>query len=76
MCGDGWDDNSDDNKAGGESEGNCLTDFNVLDDGGKDDFDAFLDSEITQVKIPMSGSAESLNLSAAAAIVIFHLANS
>ena len=38
--------------------------------------DAFLDSEITQVKIPMSGSAESLNLSAAAAIVIFHLANS
>jgi TrmH family RNA methyltransferase len=37
--------------------------------------DALIDSDVMQVKIPMSGNAESLNLAAAAAIVIFHLSH-
>jgi TrmH family RNA methyltransferase len=37
--------------------------------------DALIDSDVMQVKIPMSGNAESLNLDAAAAIVIFHLSH-
>ena len=36
--------------------------------------DTLLDEEVTQVYIPMKGSAESLNLSAAASIVMFYLA--
>jgi tRNA G18 (ribose-2'-O)-methylase SpoU len=35
--------------------------------------DALLDSDVVQVCIPMKGSAESLNLSAAASIVMFTL---
>ena len=37
--------------------------------------DALVGSDVMQVKIPMSGNAESLNLAAAAAIVIFHLSH-
>ena len=36
--------------------------------------DTLLDGEVVQVYIPMKGSAESLNLSAAASIVMFYLA--
>jgi TrmH family RNA methyltransferase len=36
--------------------------------------DTLLDGEVIQVHIPMKGSAESLNLSAAASIVMFYLA--
>jgi TrmH family RNA methyltransferase len=35
--------------------------------------DALIGSDVMQVSIPMTGNAESLNLAAAAAIVIFHL---
>ena len=46
MCGDGLDDidDTDDNKGGSESEGNWFNDFNLFDDGGKDNFDVFLAS--------------------------------
>jgi TrmH family RNA methyltransferase len=37
--------------------------------------DALIDSDVMQVSIPMTGNAESLNLAAAAAIVIFHLSH-
>jgi len=37
--------------------------------------DALIGSDVMQVSIPMTGNAESLNLAAAAAIVIFHLSH-
>jgi TrmH family RNA methyltransferase len=37
--------------------------------------DALIDADVMQVSIPMTGNAESLNLAAAAAIVIFHLSH-
>ena len=37
--------------------------------------DALTGADVMQVKIPMTGNAESLNLAAAAAIVIFHLSH-
>ena len=37
--------------------------------------DALIESDVLQVSIPMTGNAESLNLAAAAAIVIFHLSH-
>ena len=37
--------------------------------------DALIGADVMQVSIPMSGNAESLNLAAAAAIVIFHLSH-
>ena len=37
--------------------------------------DALIGSDVMQVSIPMTGTAESLNLAAAAAIVIFHLSH-
>jgi TrmH family RNA methyltransferase len=37
--------------------------------------DALIDTDVMQVSIPMTGNAESLNLAAAAAIVIFHLSH-
>ena len=37
--------------------------------------DALIHSDVMQVSIPMTGNAESLNLAAAAAIVIFHLSH-
>ena len=37
--------------------------------------DALIGSDVIQVSIPMTGNAESLNLAAAAAIVIFHLSH-
>jgi TrmH family RNA methyltransferase len=37
--------------------------------------DALIDADVMHVSIPMSGNAESLNLAAAAAIVIFHLSH-
>ena len=37
--------------------------------------DALIDADVLQVSIPMNGNAESLNLAAAAAIVIFHLSH-
>ena len=37
--------------------------------------DALIESDVMQVSIPMTGNAESLNLAAAAAIVIFHLSH-
>jgi TrmH family RNA methyltransferase len=37
--------------------------------------DALIESDVLQVRIPMTGNAESLNLAAAAAIVIFHLSH-
>jgi TrmH family RNA methyltransferase len=37
--------------------------------------DALIGADVMQVSVPMSGNAESLNLAAAAAIVIFHLSH-
>ena len=50
--------------------GNCIAIFGNEARG----IDTLLDEEVTQVYIPMKGSAESLNLSAAASIVMFYLA--
>ena len=36
--------------------------------------DTLVDGDVTKVNIPMKGNAESLNLSAAASIVMFYLA--
>jgi len=50
--------------------GNCIAIFGNEARG----IDTLLDGEVIQVHIPMKGSAESLNLSAAASIVMFYLA--
>jgi TrmH family RNA methyltransferase len=50
--------------------GNCIAIFGNEARG----IDTLLDGEVIQVHIPMKGNAESLNLSAAASIVMFYLA--
>jgi TrmH family RNA methyltransferase len=50
--------------------GNCIAIFGNEARG----IDTVLDGEVIQVHIPMKGNAESLNLSAAASIVMFYLA--
>ncbi len=52
-------------------EGDCIAIFGNEARG----IDAYISDDVKQVQIPMKGSAESLNLSAAASIVMFYLSH-